>query len=64
MTPDDHKLDVLLEISGIAPSDADKEIMLKNFVQAREQAALLWAVAEARYEEPGLIFSATLEGAG
>jgi hypothetical protein len=60
MTGDDQKLDVVLEISGITPLPEDKEIMLKNFVTAREQAALLWSVAEARYEEPGLIFSAKL----
>ncbi|MCU1665523.1 MAG: hypothetical protein QOI36_2256 [Pseudonocardiales bacterium] len=60
MTGDDQKLDVVLEICGISPLPQDKEIMLKNFVTAREQAALLWGVAEARYEEPGLIFSAKL----
>jgi hypothetical protein len=58
MTGDDLKLDVVLEISGITPPPEDKEVMVKNFAVAREQAALLWAVAEARYEEPGLIFSA------
>lgn len=56
----EKQLDVVLEVSGLEPVAEDREALLKAFATSREQAALLYAVADARYEEPDLIFSARL----
>ena len=58
MTTSEHNLDILLEIAGIQPGPDDLGPMLKAFATAAEQSALVFGVADARYEEPGLVFSA------
>jgi hypothetical protein len=47
-------------IAGIEPSADDLPALLLAYETGREQAALVHGVAEARYEEPGLVFSARL----
>ena len=56
----EDQLDVLLEMNDLEPAAEDREALLKAFATSREQAALVYAVTEARYEEPDLIFSARL----
>ena len=58
MYSDEEKLDVALEMSGIDPPPQDKEKILHGFTNGLGLSALIFSVAEARYEEPGLIFSA------
>ena len=58
MHDDEEKLDVALELAGIDPPPQDREKMLHGFTNGQGLSALLFSVAEARYEEPALIFSA------
>jgi hypothetical protein len=51
-------LATLLTLAGIEPAEAELLPMATAFATARENAALVHAVTAARYEEPGLIFSA------
>ncbi len=56
----EEQLDVVLEMNDLEPVPEDREALLKALASSREQAALVYAVADARYEEPDLIFSARL----
>ncbi|GAB3919302.1 hypothetical protein GCM10011575_29990 [Microlunatus endophyticus] len=56
----EKQLDQALESNGLTPLPEDRAALLKAFTTGREQAALVFSVAEARYEEPDLIFSASL----
>ena len=58
MHSDEEKLDVVLELAGIDPPPPDREKMLHGFSNGLGLSALLFSVAEARYEEPALTFSA------
>jgi hypothetical protein len=51
-------LTTLLALAEIEPAEAELAPMAAAFATARENAALVHAVTAARYEEPGLIFSA------
>ncbi len=56
----EEQLDVVLAMNELVPVAEDRPALIKAFTTSREQAALLYAVADARYEEPDLIFSARL----
>ncbi len=53
-------MSTLLGLSDIAAGDSDLPGLQKAFVSARENAALVFGVAEARYESPALVFRAAL----
>jgi hypothetical protein len=58
MSPDSETLATVLALAGVEPAEAELAPMAAAFATARENAALVHAVTAARYEEPGLIFSA------
>jgi hypothetical protein len=51
---------VLLAVSGLTPSPAEIDAFVAGFLPSREEIAALYDVAEARYEEPAVRFSAEL----
>jgi hypothetical protein len=51
-------LATVLALAGIEPEDVELVPMATAFATALDNAALVHSVAAARYEEPGLIFSA------
>ncbi|MFG1621845.1 hypothetical protein [Kribbella sp. NPDC049227] len=58
MSNESDPLATVLALAGIEPAEAELVPMATAFVTARENAALVYSVTSARYEEPGLIFSA------
>jgi hypothetical protein len=52
------QLDAVLAMAGVIVPEEDRAALLRSFVTAREQVALLHAVEAARHEEPALVFSA------
>lgn len=57
-----EELAIALEPAGVTVPRADREALLESFRAAREKTAMLFAVADARYEEPALVFSARIHG--
>jgi hypothetical protein len=50
----------LLQTAGISPSEEEVAVMIAEFPSRAAAIESLYAVAEARYEEPDLVFRATL----
>lgn len=48
----------LLRMSGLTPDPGETEALVAGFVTARAAVRALYHVPEARYVEPGLVFSA------
>jgi hypothetical protein len=53
-----EQLATVLAMAGVQPLEADQGPMATAFTTARENAALVYSVTAARYDEPALIFSA------
>ena len=58
MTNESDRLATVLALAGVEPAEAELVPMATAFATARENAALVHSVSAARYDEPGLIFSA------
>lgn len=56
---DETTVRALLAASKLSPSDEEVAQLLAQYQVRREGIELLHAVPEARYEAPGLIFTAT-----
>lgn len=56
---DETILRALLAAHRISPSDEEFSVLLAQCATRRQGAELLHAMPEARYEAPGLIFTAT-----
>jgi hypothetical protein len=48
----------LLGLAGLPASDHEIEVMASSYHITRRQIAALWAMPEARYADPALVFSA------
>lgn len=58
MSNESEPLATVLALAGVEPAEAELVPMATAFGTTRENAALVYSVTAARYEEPGLIFSA------
>lgn len=58
MSTESEAMTTVLALAGVEPDEAELAPMAAAFAVARENAALVHAVTAARYEEPGLSFSA------
>lgn len=56
---DETTVRALLAASKLSPSDEEVAQLLAQYQARREGIELMHAVPEARYESPGLIFTAT-----
>jgi hypothetical protein len=56
--PEPDAVSALLALSELAPPPDDHEFLVAAYPIARAMAAALYAVPEARYAEPALIFHA------
>lgn len=48
----------LVELAGLSASEHELELIASSYLALRRQIASLWAMTEARYAEPALIFQA------
>ncbi|MEW2504994.1 hypothetical protein ACQPXB_34700 [Amycolatopsis sp. CA-161197] len=61
MTPDPATVvPALLSAAGVTPSAEETALLIAGYPSLSEEIEKLYAVPEARYEEPGLIFRAEL----
>lgn len=51
--------DALGRVTGLSPSDAEVAAMAEGYAEYRTGIAALYAVPEARYASPALVFTAT-----
>jgi hypothetical protein len=58
MSKESEQLAAVLAMAGVEPLEPDLVPMATAFATARENAALVYTVTAARYEQPALIFSA------
>lgn len=58
MSTESEQFSTVLTMAGVEPAESDLGQLTTAFAIARENVALVNAVAAARYEEPALIFAA------
>jgi len=53
---DETRVAALLDAAGLQPSPAEREAFIAVYPRLRAMVASLYAVPEARYESPALVF--------
>ena len=56
--PTRDQLDILLALAGLDPDDGEREQLAATYAMMRPGVEALYAMPEARYEAPALVFQA------
>jgi len=50
----------LLQMSGLSPTDAEVDVMVRGYPAGREMVAALYTMPDVRYEDPAITFDPRL----